>query len=87
MRPRGPSPATWPRSMPGCGVAGVQEGSPGIAHSILVIAWHLLSSGEPYTDLGADYFVKRQTHQAYRDRLVRQLERMGHRVTLEPTAA
>jgi len=45
------------------------------------------SRGEPYTDLGADYFVKRQAHQAYRDRLVRQLERMGHKVTLEPTAA
>jgi hypothetical protein len=58
-----------------------------VAHSILVIAWHLLSSGEPYADLGADSFLKRQSHQAYRDRLVRQLERMGHKVTLEPTAA
>jgi hypothetical protein len=54
---------------------------------MLVIAWHLLSRVEPYTDLGADYFVKRQTHQASRDRLVRQLERMGHKVSLEPTAA
>jgi transposase len=36
---------------------------------------------------GADYFVKHQTHQAYRDRLVPQLERMGHKVTLDPTAA
>jgi transposase len=52
-----------------------------------VIAWHLLSRGEPYTDLGADDFVKRQSHQGYRDRLVRHLERMGHKVTLEPTAA
>jgi hypothetical protein len=58
-----------------------------VAHSILVIAWYLLSRGEPYADLGADYFVRRQSHQAYRDRLVRQLERMGHKVTLEPTAA
>jgi Sulfatase len=55
--------------------------------SILVIAWHLLTNGKPYSDLGAGYFVKRQTHQAYGDRLVRQLERMGHKVTLEPTAA
>jgi transposase len=58
-----------------------------VAHSILVIAWHLLTRGEPYADLGADHFLKRQTSQAYRDRLVRQLERMGHKVTLEPTAA
>jgi transposase len=40
-----------------------------VAHSILVIAWHLLTSGQPDTDLGADDFVKRQTHQADRDRL------------------
>jgi hypothetical protein len=31
-----------------------------VGHSILVIAWHLLSRGEPYTDLGADDFVKGQ---------------------------
>jgi transposase len=69
------------------GRRGPKKAALAVAHSILVIAWHLLSRGEPYTDLGADYFVKRQTHQAYRDRLVRQLERMGHKVTLEPTAA
>jgi transposase len=69
------------------GRRGPKKAALAVAHSILVIAWHLLSRGEPYTDLGADYFVKRQSHQAYRDRLVRQLERMGHKVTLEPTAA
>ena len=69
------------------GRRGPKKAALAVAHSILVIAWHLLSRGEPYTDLGADYFVKRQAHQAYRDRLVRQLERMGHKVTLEPTAA
>jgi transposase len=69
------------------GRRGPKKAALAVAHSILVIAWHLLSRGEAYTDLGADYFVKRQTHQAYRDRLVRQLERMGHKVTLEPTAA
>jgi transposase len=69
------------------GRRGPKKAALAVAHSILVIAWHLLSRGEPYTDLGADYFVKRQTHRAYQDRLVRQLERMGHKVTLEPTAA
>jgi transposase len=69
------------------GRRGPKKAALAVAHSILVIVWHLLSRGEPYTDLGADYFVKRQTHQAYRDRLVRQLERMGHKVTLEPSAA
>jgi transposase len=69
------------------GRRGPRKAALAVAHAILVIAWHLLSRGEPYIDLGADDFVKRQAHQAYRDRLVRQLERMGHKVTLEPTAA
>jgi hypothetical protein len=45
-----------------------------------VIAWHLLTRNQPYTDLGADYFLERQHSEAYRNRLVRQLERraQGH---------
>jgi transposase len=61
------------------GRRGPKKAALAVAHSILVIAWHLLSRGEPYTDLGADYFVKGQAHQAYQDRLVRQLERMATR--------
>jgi len=57
-----------------------------VGHSILVICWHLLSTGEHYTDLGGDYFDKRRTTTAYQKRLVAQLESMGHRVTLEPAA-
>jgi transposase len=58
-----------------------------VAHSILVICWHLLVRDEPYSDLGADYFLQRQQSEAYQRRLVRQLERMGHKVTLEPAEA
>lgn len=58
-----------------------------VAHSILVTAWHLLSTGQPYSDLGADWFLQRHSSEAYRNRLVRQLERMGHKVTLEPADA
>ncbi|MGB9376488.1 MAG: IS110 family transposase [Mycobacteriales bacterium] len=57
-----------------------------VGHSILVITWHLLSTGETYTDLGGDYFEKRRTSSAHQRRLVAQLEAMGHRVTLEPAA-
>lgn len=57
-----------------------------VGHSILVIAWHLLSTGETYTDLGGDYFDKRNTSHARQRRLVAQLEAMGHTVTLEPAA-
>ena len=58
-----------------------------VGHSILVIAWHLLSTGAPYDDLGGDYFDKRRTSPAHQRRLVAQLEAMGHKVTLEPAAA
>ena len=57
-----------------------------VGHSILVIAWHLLTTGEVYNDLGADYFDKRRNSEARQRRLVRQLEAMGHKVTLEPAA-
>jgi transposase len=57
-----------------------------VAHSILVVAYHVISRREPYTELGADYFLRRQDSEAYQRRLVRQLERMGHRVILEPAA-
>jgi hypothetical protein len=70
-----------PTSSPWCSVR-VATG-----HSILVIAYHLLSRREPYSDLGAHYFVQRQTKTVYKNRLVRQLERMGINVTLEPSEA
>ena len=69
------------------GTAGHKKAIVAVAHSILVIAWHLLATGQPYSDLGADWFLQRHSSEAYRNRLVRQLERMGHKVTLEPADA
>jgi transposase len=66
---------------------GPNKAAVAVGHSILVIVWHMLSTGEVYNDLGADYFVERQKSQAYRRRLVAQLERMGYQVTLEETQA
>lgn len=53
-----------------------------VAHSILVIAYHVLSRQEPYRELGGDYFIERQDKGAYQRRLVKQLERMGYDVDL-----
>ena len=58
-----------------------------VAHSILVIAWHLLTRDEPYHDLGGDYFASRRNGDAYKTYLVRQLERLGHNVVLTATPA
>jgi hypothetical protein len=35
-----------------------------VGHSILVIAWHLLSDDCDYADLGGDYFVRRDADRA-----------------------
>jgi transposase len=55
-----------------------------VAHSILTIAYHVLRRGRPYTDLGPNYLLLRDNAEAYTKRLVRQLERLGHMVTLAP---
>jgi transposase len=57
-----------------------------VGHPILVIAYHLLHDQTDYPDLGAQYFEQRSA-QATERRLVRRLEALGYRVTLEPTAS
>jgi len=57
-----------------------------VGHSILVICWHLLSTGETYNDLGGDYFDKRRNSPARERHLIAQLEALGHKVTLTPAA-
>jgi len=59
-----------------------------VKHSIICICWHMLSTGELYTDLGGDYFRKRDPERITK-RLIAQLESLGHKVILEelPEAA
>jgi transposase len=56
------------------------------AHSILVAAYYMLERDVPYHDLGEDYFHRRRAEHAerYKRRLIQQLQRLGHKVTLEP---
>ena len=56
------------------------------AHKILTAAYHVLDRGVPYDELGEEFFYRRDTEntERYRRRLIRQLERLGHKVTLEP---
>jgi transposase len=57
-----------------------------IKHSMLIAYWHMFSTGETYTDLGSDYFQRRDP-EAHTRRLVRKLQALGHDVTLTPAAA
>jgi transposase len=56
-----------------------------VAHALLVIAFHLLKRKESYRELGADHFDRIDVNRIRRS-LVRRLEHLGHRVTLEPVA-
>ena len=52
------------------------------AHSILIIAYHLIQRQEPYRELGGDYFDK-QRPEATAKRLVQRIERLGYAVMLQ----
>jgi transposase len=59
-----------------------------VGHSILVIVYHVLANRTSYQELGGDYFDQRHVRH-HRARLIRQLEGMGLKVTIEelPVAA
>lgn len=59
-----------------------------VGHSILVTTWHLLSTpGATYQDLGGDWFTRRKSPQAEQRRLLKRLEALGLKITVEPDAA
>ena len=65
---------------------GKKKAAMAVGHSILIIAWHLLSDDCNYADLGGDYFVRRDADRT-RQRAVAQLQALGYQVTLQPLAA
>lgn len=65
---------------------GKKRAAVAVAHSILVIAFHMLRDGTDYHDLGGDYFDKRNKKQIQRG-LVKRLESLGLKVSLEPAVA
>jgi transposase len=64
---------------------GKKKAATAVAHSILVICWHLLTNDRDYDDLGGDYFTRRNVDRQ-RDRLIQQLHGLGYRVILEKAA-
>jgi transposase len=64
---------------------GKKKAAMAVGHSILVIAWYLLTNDCDYHDLGGDFFIRRDTDRA-RQRAVAQLQALGYHVTLQPAA-
>lgn len=55
-----------------------------LAHSILVIAYHIIQRREPYRELGHNYFDERK-RVTTANRLARRLERLGYQITFQPS--
>jgi len=64
---------------------GSKKAAVAVAASILTAAWHMLSYGTVYKDLGADYFVARDKTRAAKS-LVKRLEHLGYTVSLSAAA-
>jgi transposase len=57
-----------------------------VARTILQAAWHILSKGAEYNELGGDYFDRQNSEQT-KTKLIRRLERLGYEVELKPKQA
>src|SRR3954468_6562783 len=80
-RPPGPRPGpaapTWARNTSASGAAFGSRGETkaifAVAHTILVIPWHVLAENNPYPDRGVDYFTRRSDPEAHARRLAREI--------------
>ena len=61
---------------------GANRAAMAVAHSMAVMLHRIIKTKQPFVDLGSDYFVARDKSAAI-GRAVRQLERLGHKVSLE----
>jgi transposase len=57
-----------------------------VAHSLLVIIYHMLKNGSRYRDLGAEHLDRLEPDRLTRS-LVKRLQKLGHDVTLTPHPA
>ena len=65
---------------------GAKRAAVAVSHSLLVIIYNVLTRRTPYQDLGADYLDRRNEERLTR-RLIARLERLGHKVAIEPREA
>jgi transposase len=57
-----------------------------VEHSILISVWHMLTTEQPYHDLGGDHFTRLNPERVAR-RAISQLNQLGFTVTLSPVEA
>jgi transposase len=54
-----------------------------IQHSMLTSIWHMITTGQPYAELGGDYYARLNPERA-KNRIIRQAEALGLTVTFDP---
>jgi transposase len=64
---------------------GPNKAAVAVAHSLLEVTCHLLTTAEVFADLGEDYFTSRHDKEHQTRRLITQLQKLGY--TVELTAA
>jgi transposase len=79
-------PAQYRHLLRRFGTKGKTKAAFAVGHTILVIVWNLLTHNVDYQDLGGDYFAQRHDAEHRKRYLIRQLEALGQKVTLEQTA-
>ncbi|MBM3749303.1 MAG: IS110 family transposase [Acidobacteria bacterium] len=62
---------------------GVKRAVMAVAHTMLIVGYHMLKTGQGYRELGGDYLEQTNKHQLQRY-YVKRLQRLGLRVTVEP---
>ena len=66
---------------------GPNKAAVAVANSMLNVAWHLLTNGELYQDLGADYFESHNDPTVQVKRLSKRIEALGFDVTVTERVA
>ena len=61
---------------------GAKRAAVAVAHTILVMEYHMLKNRQPYRELGFDYFDQRN-RDALARRMARRLQDLGYKVTIE----
>jgi len=65
---------------------GAKQALVAVMHQLLKVIYHILKTGEPYHELGADYYQTADPQRTAR-RLTKRLEHLGYSVTLTPAPA
>jgi len=58
-----------------------------VAHRLVLIIYNVLKKGERYKEFGPDYAAKPRDQERLKQRLLRRLEKLGVKVTVQPQEA